>query len=106
MLVCGGRWAYSSCQIFGGATIIGAVVSRMVINCVAGLRCLPQVSVALQIREINFRATATVADHVAEGDGHVFRNHPALLPFPCFSAFVLAGHSKVRFAGKGQRRRS
>jgi uncharacterized protein YsxB (DUF464 family) len=37
----------------GGATIVGAVVSRIVISCVP-LVVLPQASVALQIREINF----------------------------------------------------
>src|SRR5215467_13786362 len=38
---------------FGGATMTGGVVSRTVINCVPVV-VLPQESVALQIREINF----------------------------------------------------
>jgi hypothetical protein len=81
----------------GGATIAGAVVSRMVINCVP-VAVLPQVSVALQIREINFappQLLLTTSLKVTV----TFPQPSCAVAIPVFRTFVFAGHSRVRFAG-------
>ena len=80
-----------------GATIVGGVVSRIVINWIP-LVVLPQASVALHSREINFEPPQILL--------MLSLNVTVTLPQPSWAVavpvlrmFVLAGHSKVRFTG-------
>src|SRR5262245_36929327 len=82
---------------FEGATIVGAVVSRTVINCVPVV-VLPQASVALQIREISFAPPQLLLTESLKVT--VTLPQPSCaVAVPVFRTFVLAGHSKVKFAG-------
>src|SRR5689334_3349581 len=82
---------------FGGATMVGAVVSWTVIICVP-VAVLPQASVALQIREISLappQLLLTLSLKVT-----VTLPQPSCaVAVPVLRTFVFAGHSKVRFAG-------
>src|SRR5215510_12355493 len=82
---------------FGGATIVGAVVSRTVINCVP-VAVLPQESVALQIREINFAPPQLLLTESLKVTV-TFPQPSCAVAVPVLRTFVLAGHSNVMFTG-------